>query len=317
MTPLGALDLYLNRVAIPAGQELKISDIARVKEGFKSLPDVRLNLSPHRLALIPPRVISEALTVSTGESLIIIGTRSSVIPLKWFPVEKSWFYQQLLTFLDNADGHRDGRMEVEVLEEPLSPQGHLSPQGRLAPQGRVLIPAEQVRFNFVRENRRHGYLAGRIDVSCSLGDPDRPEGLLKLLVHQWVLVPQLAQSVRENEVLSAGKIKFVERDLSLVEEGELSDKLFELRESPARYAARRDLPRGAFIRDQDISPVKGLKAGEEIRIVFRKGNVRLEMAGRANRSGDIGDAVPVYLRNTQKRFIGIVTGPSEVEVEIP
>ena len=60
-----------------------------------------------------------------------------------------------------------------------------------------------------------------------------------------------------------------------------------------------------------------VKAGDQIKIHFRKGNIELTIPGRAFGSGAMGVAIAVTPQATQERFTGIIRGPGEVEVEIP
>ena len=86
--------------------------------------------------------------------------------------------------------------------------------------------------------------------------------------------------------------------------------------------ARHHLPKGKLLLKEDVNKVEdvalaGVKAGDRVNIIFRKGNIWLEVPGKTYRSGDVGDQITVYQLDGHRRFTGIVIGPKEVEVEIP
>jgi hypothetical protein len=82
---------------------------------------------------------------------------------------------------------------------------------------------------------------------------------------------------------------------------------------------KRNVDKRAVLASQELasSGLVGVKAGDRITIIFRRGNVWLEVPGKTYRSGDVGDTITVYQLEGHRRFTGTVKGPKEVEVEIP
>ncbi len=320
----------MNRVVLLEGQELLIRDVVRETGGMQSILDRSFGFSTRRLSLIPPRLVRQMLKAGNQSSLIVVGNRCQVIPLTKFPATVAGFYKTLLEFLDITDSKHDGRIEVELLSSPDIPATN---------------PAGSPVFTLMQAERRLGYLAGRVDISFRWQGWKRDGGVLRLWVHQFVPLPRLRRSVRKGEVVHWDDIDYAETDVSLLKT-ELSmtkrsktqllqtnlsqtDELWNtvyLSEGESA-TARSHLSEGDLLLKRDIKKVtgvelaspelSGVKAGDRIAIIFRRGNVWLEVPGKTYRSGNVGDTITVYQIEGHRRFTGIVKGPKEVKVEIP
>ena len=62
---------------------------------------------------------------------------------------------------------------------------------------------------------------------------------------------------------------------------------------------------------------RGVKASAPVRVVFHKGPITVEMPGKALASAAVGDAVSVYIADSQKTFTGRVTDGKAVQVDLP
>lgn len=295
----------MKRVVLLEGQELLIRDVVRETGGMQSILDRPFGFSTRRLSLIPPRLVRQMLKAGSQSSLIVVGSRCQVIPLTKFPATVAGFYKTLLEFLDVTDSKHDGRIEVELLSSPDIPAANL---------------AGSPVFTLMQAERRLGYLAGRVDVSFRWQGWKRDGGVLRLWVHQYVSLPRLRRSIRKGEVVHWDDIDYAETDVSLSKTDELWNTVY-LSEGESA-TARSHLSKGDLLLKRDVEKVTGVelvgvKAGDRIAIIFRRGNVWLEVPGKTYRSGNVGDTITVYQIEGHRRFTGIVKGPKEVKVEIP
>lgn len=241
-------------------------------------------------------------------------------PAHEIPAPVAGFYKTLLEFIDITDSKHDGRVEVELLSSPDIPVTNL---------------AGSPVFTLMQAERRLGYLAGRVDISYRWQGWKRDGGVLRLWVHQFVPLSRLRRSVRKGEVVHWDDIDYAETDVSLSKADLSSTKLSETEElwntihlSEGESAtARSYFSKGDLLLKRDVEKVTGaelaspglvgVKAGDRIAIIFRRGNVWLEVPGKTYRSGNVGDTITVYQLEGHRRFTGIVKGPKEVKVEIP
>jgi len=313
--PVGALNLYMNRVVLLEGEELLIRDVVRETGDMQSLLDRPLGFATRRLSLIPPRLVRQTLKGGNQSSLIVVGSRCQVIPLAKFPAPVAGFYKTLLEFIDATDSLHDGRVEIEILSSPDIPAAN---------------PGGSPVFTLMRAERRLGYLAGRVDVSFRWAGWKSDGGVLRLWVHQFVPLPRLRRSVRKGEVVHWEDIDYAETDVSLSKTELLRNTTFFSKGESATARShlleghlllKRDVEKvtGAELASQELasSGLAGVKAGDRIVIIFHRGNVWLEIPGRTYRSGNVGDTITVYALVGHRRYTGIVKGPKEVEVEIP
>ncbi len=149
-------------------------------------------------------------------------------------------------------------------------------------------------------------------------------------MHQFVPLPRLRRSVRKGEVVHWGDIDYAEVDVSLSKTKLSKTNLSKTEElwntaylsEGESVTARSYLSKGDLLLKRDFEKVTeaelaGVKAGDRIAIIFRRGNVWLEVPGKTYRSGNVGDTITVYQLEGHRRFTGIVKGPKEVKVEIP
>ena len=107
----------MNRVVFLEKQGLTVGDLVKgigSGKGSKLLLSRTIEMTPDRMALIPPRAIRESLAAYEG-SFILIGKRVAVLPLRNIPRESVFFLTKLLAFLNDQDQYQDGRMEIEIL----------------------------------------------------------------------------------------------------------------------------------------------------------------------------------------------------------
>ncbi len=309
----GALELYMRPVVLAERDGLELRDLVRSNgDGEAGALLARpLGYTAERLTLLPPRMVRERLADLYSGPLVLVGGRSRIIPVGRSSGVGVWFFSRLLEFIEGLEPEKDGRLEIDILA------GSDLPSAGAA--------AEPV-FSLVRAERRMGRLAGSARITYVLQGESREgsrEGrsgerrTLELWIHHHVRLPRLKAPVGRNETFGSEDIELVETDLSLMREA-ASEPMLEVNpEEEAEYTARRRLPAGRLVRADDVDAGGSIRAGDEVTIRFNRGAIRLEIPGRAVRSGTLGETIPVYPRGIRKRFDGIITGPKEVEVDVP
>ena len=309
-----ALELYMRPVVLAERDGLELRDLVRSNgDGEAGALLARpLGYTAERLALLPPRMVRERLADLYSGPLVLVGGRSRIIPVTRSSGVGVRFYSRLLEFIEGLEPEKDGRLEIDILA------GSDLPSAGAA--------AEPV-FSLVDAERRMGRLAGSARIAYMLRDGGRGASsgerwtgerrTLELWIHHHVRLPRLKASVGRNETFGSEDIDLVETDLSLMREF-ASEPMLEVNpEEEAEYTARRRLPAGRLVRADDVEAGGSIRAGDEVTIRFNRGAIRLEIPGRAVRSGTLGETIPVHPRGIRKRFDGIITGPKEVEVDVP
>ena len=90
----------MNRVVLLEKRGLTVGDLVKgIGSGGESklLLSRTIEMTPDRMALIPPRAIRESLAVYEG-SFILIGKRAAVLPLQNIPRESIFFLTERLNF---------------------------------------------------------------------------------------------------------------------------------------------------------------------------------------------------------------------------
>jgi flagellar basal body P-ring formation protein FlgA len=121
-------------------------------------------------------------------------------------------------------------------------------------------------------------------------------------------VAVLNRAVLRGDVVQAGDISFERRRRS-----DISDALSD----PQRivgYAAKRALPRGLMLRDQDLQRAELVERNSTVNMTFEQPGIQLSMRGRAMQAGTLGDTIQVQNINSKKIVEAVVKGPGLVTV---
>jgi flagella basal body P-ring formation protein FlgA len=78
--------------------------------------------------------------------------------------------------------------------------------------------------------------------------------------------------------------------------------------------ATRDLASGVILTASVVIAIPMIKAGQQVSVRARVGNIEARTLGIATQSGETGDLVRVVLRDSKKTLIGRVVASGEVEV---
>ncbi len=278
--------MYLKQlVLVPEGRQLTVRDVVHWRGEGESpaVMDQVLGVSPSRLAIVFPAAVRAKLTPST-DALVLIGSWVLVVPLARYSAKDVWFYRSLLRYLARAEAGPESRRNVGWVEVEVLPGSEVPFMGtgetvQFAPENREAVDAGL----FVT--------AGSIELSYRLGaSAARP---LELWIHRFAPDGNRKAFYR---LAGSGPVDVV--------------RVFE------RAPQIEQSTVGARSSGRSITE-RIVKAGDQVRIRFSKGSIRLLVPGRAFGSGDLGDAVTVMPQNTRERFTGVIRGTGEVEVEIP
>ena len=305
--PAGALELYMRSVVLAGDDQLLLRDLVKAHGAGGALETDSLLARPlgftaERLTLLPPRVVRSRVADFYSGPLVLVGGRARIIPVSRSAGTGVWFYSRLLEFIEAQEADKSGRVEIEILA------------GSSLPTARS---AGEPEFTLVDAERRLGRLAGSARITYTLSGMDRRGGTLELWIHQHVPLPRLKRAVRRGESFRSFDVERVETDLSLLPASQLVRAMLEVEPGDsAVYTARGDLASGRYVHKDDVETLVEIRAGDAVNIRFRRGNILLELPGRAQGSGSLGEDVPVIPGEIHKRFTGTVTGPKEVSVDV-
>jgi flagella basal body P-ring formation protein FlgA len=331
---LCAINIYLNKFAYSYSSQVKINDIALIQGGSESerntISSLILDCRVQKLTLIPARLIKQAIEPNYKGSIIIIGSRTAVIPVNAYPEEHLSFYRELLKFLDTLDPVKNGRMEIEILSSFSIPE---------TAANRVPL------FSLVESSRIKSYLSGEITVSYSFADSNlsciekeilpvfydnhSPQkeysntysiennsslnGNIRIKISQYVPVSVLSSSVIDDEQVTRDKIIIQEMEIS-----EIDDDFFDLAtENPEQYTYNKNLLTGSVITYDDVEKIQLVKNGDTVQIIFSNKNIRITAPGEAYSSGSYGDIIRVKPENSTEIFDCTIIGLKEVRIDNP
>lgn len=91
-------------------------------------------------------------------------------------------------------------------------------------------------------------------------------------------------------------------------------KLLPRLQSVVGARATRDLASGMILTANVVTTIPMIKAGQQVSVRARVGNIEARTLGIATQSGETGDLVRVVLQDSKKTLIGRVVASGEVEV---
>lgn len=149
--------------------------------------------------------------------------------------------------------------------------------------------------------------AGTVEVACGtpawkLYVPVRVANQRRVLV--------LRQPVAAGQVLAAGDLELVERDLARVAQGVLVDP-----EAAVGRVARRHLQAGSLLTTADLQAGKVVRRGDTVDLVTRRGTVEIRVQARATRDAAVGDTLQVENLSTRRVVQGTVAPDGTVIVK--
>jgi hypothetical protein len=141
------------------------------------------------------------------------------------------------------------------------------------------------RFSLLEGKKRLGYLTGKAAVRYQF-EGRAEDGILQLWIHQFIDMGKSGMGNGGNPV--GVDISMWSESESILWQGEAEGE-----------------------------EAKGVRAGDDVTIRFRRGSILLVIPGKAYRSGSMGEPIVVYTKGKYRRFTGTVVGAKEVEVDVP
>jgi flagella basal body P-ring formation protein FlgA len=290
--------ISMKEVVILHKEEIRVGDIISaggtltgINETFMAEP---LPLSPDRIHIIPSRVIREMLKPEQASMAVIIGSRTAVVPYGVMSDLSPGFAEEFCLFLLNELRDREGRVEVEILTNPLLTE---STAGR------------GYSFCFLQSNRFNGRVTGDavVEYSYQSGEGETKRGNVYISIHLFLPALRAARLLRQEEPLRRDALVVVEEEVS-----PFTGEFLPASVNPGQYVTRTVIKKGDLILMRNLSKRIDVRAGDQVTIVVRKGSVRLLMRGKAYNSGSIGDEVRVRPADSDRWLTATVTGEKEV-----
>jgi flagella basal body P-ring formation protein FlgA len=322
--PAETVVVYLHPSAVIEDPQITLGQIAAVysadgsrAEALRALP---IAPAPVRPTLLPARVIRDRLGAAGGEA-VVVGGRVALLPAEGIQEGREWFYSALLSFVDAQDPCKLGRIEVELLGDPLfletpgTVSGSQTEAGRW--KGRISFEAGDSPYDSgFRSTLSFGDVpAGTMRVSyripAAAGSVRPPlEGSFRIWIEHFLPVARAAVDISAGQDLSEDVLTYSEEDISLLESGFLLQG-----EEMRGYQTLSSFRRGDRIDSRRLQRLLAIRAGDRVTIIFRRPGLQVSLPGRAFRSGSVGDIIDVRPEATAKRFQARITAKGEVLVE--
>jgi flagella basal body P-ring formation protein FlgA len=293
----GTAVIYLRSSALLHSAECTLGELAAIVADTPAEQERLTGLSLGRTlrgpALLSPGQLRRRIAAEYGGRVDLIGGRVAVIPEHSVPAGQVWFFFALLGFLDRLDGGPGG-LELELLTRPLLPSEP--------------VPVE---FELRRETDSAERLAGRVQVSYSVGGGETPDkGGLLLWIHNYLPVARAARDLPRGRVLEESDVEYAETDVSQV-----PSPLLAATNLTGAWRTLTPIAQGQLLESARLTRELWVKTGDTVSVVFVRPGLSVTVPGRAFGSGGPGEPVEVRLRGSSRRFQARITGVREVLVE--
>lgn len=317
---LSGVEVYLKRVARVETPVVKLAQIASVvardPAAAVEIAGIELGPGPKYITLLPVQEIRALLERKIGSEFSLIGSRVVLLPADSIPEEELWFYCELSAFIESSDYYKEGRIEIEILSGAADPV-FLSEPNALpvfsepkAIAVRSALPAQPLFFRMALDSN-NSYVSGKLEILYREATSVQEKSIL-IWVHHFLPVAHAAYELKAGAKLQDYSLKYKERDISLYS-GEPLVKGEYVKDFKIRSRVQMDAP----IMRKSLTALPMVRAGDSVKIFFKKRGIIITMAGRAQASGTRGSTIYVSPLSTDKRFSALVTGEKEVEIEIP
>ncbi len=303
---LSGVEVYLKRLVRVETPVVKLAQIASVVARYPGaaaeIAGIEFGPGPEYITLLPVQEIRAFLERKISSEFSLIGTRVVLLPADSIPEEEIWFYSALSVFIESSDYYKEGRIEIEILG------GAADPVSLPAPS---VLPAQPLFFRMAPADSNNSYLSGKMEIFYRQATSVQEKSIL-IWVHHFLPVAHAASELKAGVKLQDYSLKYKERDISLYS-GEPLVKGEYVKDFKIRSRVQMDEP----IMKRSLAALPMVRAGDPVKILFKRGGIIITMAGRAQASGKRGSTIYVSPVSTGKRFSALVTGEKEVEVEIP
>jgi len=319
---LSGVEVYLKRLVRVETPVVKLAQIASIvardPAAAVEISGIELGPMPEHITLLPVQEIRALLERKIGSELSLIGSRVVLLPAGSIPEEEIWFYRELSAFIESCDYYKEGRMEIEILggaADPVSLPVFSEPDALTAPSTALpapsVLPAQPLFFRMAPADSNNSYLSGKMEISYRQATSIQEKSIL-IWVHHFLPVAHAAYELKAGVKLQDYSLKYKERDISLYSGEPLVQGEY-VKDFKIRSRVQMDAP----IMKRSLAALPMVRAGDPVKILFKKRGIIITMAGRAQASGKRGSTIYVSPLSTGKRFSALVTGEKEVEVEIP
>ena len=316
---LSGVEVYLKRLVRVETPVVKLAQIASVVARDPAvgaeIAGIELGPGPEHITLLPVQEIRALIERKIGGELSLIGTRVVLLPADSIPEEEIWFYREFSVFIESSDYYKKGRIEIEILSGAADPVFLSEPKALPAPSTALpapsVLPAQPLFFRMVPADSNNSYLSGKLEILYRKATSVQEKSIL-IWVHHFLPVAHAAYELKAGAKLQDYSLKYKERDISLYS-GEPLVKGEYVKDFKIRSRVQMDAP----IMKRSLAALPMVRAGDPVKILFKKRGIIITMAGRAQASGMRGSTIYVSPLSTGKRFSALVTGEKEVEVEIP
>ena len=323
-----AVTVYLRDSAVVESAEFTLGQVASIYSSDAQLADALKRLpiaaTPQRPTLLPARLIQQRLAAAAARA-VVIGARVAILPGAGMGPAQREFYTAVLGFVDHQDGLKQGRIEIEVLSDPLLPMaagGNDSAGAGLSPGWEDRIIFETAASPYDSGLRSCGSWrqlpAGTMRLSyrvlAAAGENGRAmhdlKGTVRLWIHHFLPVARAAEDIPAGSRLRESMLGFSEEDISLLRSSCLiRGEVF------SEYTTLSPVQRGQRIDAARLQRAQAVRAGDRVMITFVRSGLKVSLPGRAFRSGSIGDIIDVRPEAAAKRFPACITGTGEVLIE--
>lgn len=145
-------------------------------------------------------------------------------------------------------------------------------------------------------------------VACSAPQPWKFYVTAQIQRFQKVLIA--ADTLMANQPITAASLKLATRETSVLHEGYFSDPT-QLINTTTRYT----IPEGQVITPDVIKQSTLVKRDEPIAIIAITGGIKIQVNGKAEQDGTLGQTIQVRNLSTNKTVFAKVTGAGEATVE--
>lgn len=292
-----AQELYLNNTVVMAGDSPTLGSVALITGGGNTSQLSRLLSMPLPVladhpALIPARDLREKLSQTIVQSFVLVGGPIIYLPASVSNGADQAFYSSLLQEIESALPERSLRIAV------------WAPEG----QGPDMTGVEgRLEFEFPSGASTPNALVNN-DYVAYRGAGESVYRYLPVHIRIEELVPVARHDISYGSQFSSNAVSYVTREIS-----SLSGTPANL--SGNRFEAKSAIAKGSVIYSGMAGKVQAIRAGQQIRISFRKGNVAVTVPGSAYQSGGLGDAISVAPASTGRRYEATIVSPTEAIVE--
>ncbi len=118
------------------------------------------------------------------------------------------------------------------------------------------------------------------------------------------------KNIRQGKILKEDDIKIIEKDVTFLQTPYLNSV-----ESAQGMAGRRLFKRGEILDESLLRHPIVVKFGQPLEIILKKGDLQVQMMGKARGAGAIGDRIPVFIGHTRTKVFAKILNKNQARVE--